>query len=56
MIIKKKKKKNINNNNNIFKDLNLLYSSQSKNRLRQNMFKDIQRRQSAKKNISGKNK
>ena len=50
---KKEEEKNINNNN-IFKDLNLLYSSQSKNRLRQNMFKDIQRRQSAKKNISGK--
>ena len=51
---KKEEEKNINNNNNIFKDLNLLYSSQSKNRLRQNMFKDIQRRQSAKKNISRK--
>ena len=50
---RKEEEKNINNN--LFKDLNLLYSSQTQNRIKQNMFKDMQRKRSAKKNLSVKN-
>ena len=53
MFNKKEEEKNLNNN--VFKDLNMYYIGQNKNKTKQNMFKDIQRKYSAKKSLSFKN-
>jgi hypothetical protein len=53
MFNKREEEKNLNNN--ILKDLNMYYIGQSKNRMKQNMFRDLQRKYSAKKSASFKN-
>ena len=50
---RKEEEKNFNNN--ILKDLNLHFAGHAKNRMKNNIFRDMQRKYSAKKNIGIKN-
>ena len=50
---KKEEEKNLNNN--ILKDLNLYYIGQNKNRMKQNMYRDLHRKYSARKSANVKN-
>ena len=53
---KKEEEKNLSNNAlKELKDFNMHYMGQNKNRMKQNMFKDLQRKYSAKKSLSFKN-
>ena len=55
MLVFNKKEEEKNLNNNVLKDTNMHYIGQNINRMKQNMFKDIQRKYSAKKSLSFKN-
>ena len=48
----KEEEKNLNNN--VFKDLNLLYTGQNKNKIKPNLYRDLQRKYSANRNIGTK--